>query len=165
VFPLAYGWFAAVVRNGQLIALAHENGLRHECAASARLVLQHTLALQRLIEGDPAVGAVEADGYRRAFDLVRELADTGWPLPDGFTLQPGARPAQSGALEEQFGNFKAICVLYTGRATRIPATSAPWPTSFPKPASCRPPPSPTNPSTQSTPPAVSSWPGTPSRRC
>ena len=115
VFPLAYGWFAAIVRNGQLIALAHENGLRHECASSARLVLQHTLALQWLIEGgDPAVDAVEADGHRRAFDLVKELADTGWPLPEGFTLQPGARPAQSGALEEQFGNFKAMCSLYAG---------------------------------------------------
>lgn len=115
VFPLAYGWFAAIVRNGQLIALAHENGLRHECASSARLVLQHTLALQWLIEGgDPAVDAVEADGQRRAFDLVKELDNTGWPLPDGFTLQPGTRPAESGALEEQFGNFKAMCALYAG---------------------------------------------------
>jgi len=115
VFPLAYGWFAAVVRNGQLVSLAHENGLCHESAASARLVLQHTLALQWLIEGgDPAVDAVEADGHRRAFDLVKELADTGWPLPEGFTMQPGERPAKSGALEHQFDNFKAMCALYVG---------------------------------------------------
>jgi hypothetical protein len=115
VFPLAFGWFAAVVRNGQLVALAHENGLRHESAASARLVLQHALALQWLIEGgDPAVDAVEADGQRRAFDLVKELSDTGWPLPAGFTLQPGDRPAKSGALEHQFENFKAMCALYAG---------------------------------------------------
>lgn len=115
VFPVAFGWFAAVVRNGQLVALAHENGLRHESAASARLVLQHSLALQWLIEGgDPAVDAVEADGHRRAFDLVKELRDTGWPIPDGFTLQPGPRPAKSGALQHQFDNFKDMCTLYDG---------------------------------------------------
>ena len=90
VFPLAFGWFAAIVRNAQLVALAHENGLRHESAASARLVLQHAMALQWLIEGgDPAANAVEAEGRRNAFDLVKELADTNWPLPAGFTLQPG----------------------------------------------------------------------------
>jgi hypothetical protein len=115
VFPLAYGWFVAVVRNGQLVSLAHENGLGHESAAHARLVLQHTLALQWLIEGgDPAVDAVEADGHRHAFDLVKELADTGWALPEGFTMQPGERPAKSGALEHQFDNFKAMCALYVG---------------------------------------------------
>lgn len=117
VFPLAYGWFAAIVRNAQLIALAHKNGLRHECAANARLVLQHTLALQWLIEGgDPAVDAIEADGQRRAFDLVKELTDTGWPVPAALTMRPSNRPAQGGALEHQFGNFKAICSLYSGGA-------------------------------------------------
>lgn len=115
LFPLAFGWFAAIVRNGQLVALAHENRQRHESAANARLVLQHTLALQWVIEGgDPAVDAVEADGHRRAFDLVKELTDTGWPLPAGFTMKPGTRPAKSGALEHQFDNFKAMCVLYQG---------------------------------------------------
>jgi hypothetical protein len=49
---------------------------------------------------------------RRALDLVKELDDTGWPLPDGFTLRPDAKRAQSGALEEQFENFKAMCALY-----------------------------------------------------
>jgi hypothetical protein len=34
VFLLAYGWFASIVRMGELIVLGHENGLRHECAAS-----------------------------------------------------------------------------------------------------------------------------------
>jgi hypothetical protein len=115
VFPVAFGWFAAIVRNAQLVALAHENGLRHESAASARLVLQHAMALQWLIEGgDPAVDAVEAEGHRNAFDLVKELADTNWPLPAGFTLEPGDRPAKHGALEHQFGNFKAMCALYRG---------------------------------------------------
>jgi hypothetical protein len=115
VFPLAFGWFAAIVRNGELVALAHENGLRHESAANARLVLQHSLALQWLIEGgDQAVDAVEADGHRRAFDLVKELRDTGWPVPEGFTLQPGPRPPKSGALQQQFDNFKDMCALYDG---------------------------------------------------
>ena len=115
VFPLAFGWFAAAVRNGQLVALAHENGLRHECAANARLVLQHALAVQWVIEGgDPAVAAVEADGHRRAFDLVKELTDTGWPVPAGFSMQPGGRPTKSGALEHEFENFKAMCALYDG---------------------------------------------------
>lgn len=60
--------------HGELIVLAHENGLRHECSASARVVLQHTLALQWLTEGgDPAFDAVEADAERRAYDLVKEL--------------------------------------------------------------------------------------------
>lgn len=79
------------------------------------MVLQHTLALQWVIEGgDPAVNAVEADGHRRAFNLVKELTDTKWPLPEGFTMQPSAGPAKSGALEHQFGNFKAMCALYDG---------------------------------------------------
>ncbi len=59
----------------------------------------NTLALQWVIEGgDPTVDAVEADGHRRAFDLVKELTDTEWPLPEGFTMQPSAGPAKSGAL-------------------------------------------------------------------
>ena len=112
VIPLAYGWFASIVRTGQLVALAHDHGLRHECAASARAVLQHALALQWLIErGDPAVDAVEADGQRRAFDLVKELADTGWPIPAELTMRPSTRPTQSGALEHQFGNFKAMKLI------------------------------------------------------
>lgn len=115
VLPVAYGWFAAVVRSGQLVALAHEHGLRHECAANARLVLQHSLALQWLIEGgDLAVDAIEADGQRRAYDLVRELTDTGWLLPAEFTLRPTTRPPKSGALEHQFDNFKDMCALYDG---------------------------------------------------
>lgn len=115
VFLLAYGWFASVVRTGQLIAVGHENGLRHECAPSARTVLQYSLALQWLIEGgDPATDAVEADAERRAYDLVKELNDTGWPIPAGFTMQVSTRPAKSGALEEQIDNFKAMCKLYQG---------------------------------------------------
>jgi hypothetical protein len=115
VFPIAYGWFAAVVRTSQLVALALEHGLRHECAANARLVLQHSIALRWLIEGgDAAVDAIEADGHRRAFDLVQELIDTDWPPPAEFTLRPAARPAKSGALEHQFDNFKAMCALYDG---------------------------------------------------
>jgi hypothetical protein len=115
VFLLAYGWFASIVRTGELVALAHENGLRHECSASARVVLQHTLALQWLTEGgDPAFDAVEADAERRAYDLVKELHDTGWPIPAGFTMQATTKPAKSGALEEQIDNFKAMCALYKG---------------------------------------------------
>jgi hypothetical protein len=87
----------------------------HGTGPSARLVLQHTVALQWLIEGgDPAVDAVEANGHRRAFDLVKELADTGWPLPAGFAMQPSAGPPKGGALEHQFENFKAMCALYDG---------------------------------------------------
>jgi hypothetical protein len=115
VFLLAYGWFASIVRSSELIVLAYEHGLRHECASSSRLVLQHTLALQWLIEGgDPAAVALEADRDRRAFDLVKELNDTGWPIPAGFTMQVPTRPSQSGALENQIGNFKDMCRLYKG---------------------------------------------------
>jgi hypothetical protein len=115
VFLLAYGWFASIVRTGELIVLGHENGLRHECAASARVVQQHTLALQWLTEGgDQAFAAVEADADRRAYDLVKELNDTGWPIPAAFTMQVPNRPAKSGALEEQISNYKAMCVLYKG---------------------------------------------------
>jgi hypothetical protein len=112
VFLLAYGWFASIVRTGELIVLGHESGLRHECSASARTVQQYTLALQWLTEGgDPAV---EADAERRAYDLVKELNDTGWPIPAGFTMQVTNRPAKSGAREEQISNYKAMCVLYRG---------------------------------------------------
>lgn len=115
VFLISYGWFASIARSSELIALAYENGLRHECAASSRLVLQHTLALQWLIEGgDPAVDALEAHGERRAFDLVKELNDTGWPIPPGFTMQVATRPPKSGALEHQLDNFKDMCALYKG---------------------------------------------------
>lgn len=115
VFLLAYGWFASIVRTGELIVLGHENGLRHECSASARAVQQYTLALQWLTEGgDPAFDAVEADAERRAYDLLKELNDTGWPIPAGFTMQVTNRPAKSGALEEQISNYKAMCVLYKG---------------------------------------------------
>ncbi len=93
VFLLAYGWFASIVRTGQLIVLGHENGLRQECAGSARSVQQYTLALQWLTEGgDPAVDAIEADAERRSYDLVKELNDTGWPIPVGFTMQATTKP-------------------------------------------------------------------------
>lgn len=115
VFLFAYGWFASIVRTGELIALGHENGLRHECAGSARTVQQYTLALQWLTEGgDPALDAVELDAERRAYDLVKELKDTGWPIPAGFTMQVPTKPAKSGALEEQISNYKAMCALYKG---------------------------------------------------
>src|ERR1022692_283863 len=115
VFLLAYGWFAFIVRTGELIVLGQENGLRHECSASARTVQQYTLALQWLTEGgDPAFDAVEADAERRAYDLVKELNDTGWPIPAGFTMQVPNRRAKSGALEEQISNYKTMCVLYRG---------------------------------------------------
>jgi hypothetical protein len=64
--------------------------------------------------GDPAVMAVEADAERRHYDLVKELQDTKWPTPDGFDMQAGTKPAKGGALEEQIGNYKAMCVLYQG---------------------------------------------------
>jgi hypothetical protein len=115
VFLLAYGWFAFIVRTGELIALGHANELRHECAGSARTVQQYTLALQWLTEGgDLAFDAVEADAERHAYDLVKELNDTGWPIPAQFTMQVPTRPAKSGALEEQISNYKAMCVLYKG---------------------------------------------------
>ena len=115
VFLLAYGWFASIVRTSELIALAHENGLRHECAASSRLVLQHTLALQWLTEGgEAAADAVEADGERRAHDLEKELTETGWSIPAGFTMQHPTKPAKGGALEHQIDNFKAMCAVYLG---------------------------------------------------
>ncbi|HUC23187.1 MAG TPA: hypothetical protein VMA73_10820 [Streptosporangiaceae bacterium] len=115
VFLLAYGWFASIVRTSELIALAHQNGLRHESAASSRVVLQHTLALQWLTEGGkPAADAVEADGKRRAHDLEKELTETGWPIPAGLTMQHSTKPAKVGTLEHQIDNFKAMCALYIG---------------------------------------------------
>lgn len=115
VFLLAYGWFASIVRTSELVALAHENGLRHESAASSRVVLQHTLALQWLTEGgESAADAVEADGERRAHDLEKELTETGWSLPAGFTMQHPTKPAKGGALEHQIDNFKAMCAIYVG---------------------------------------------------
>jgi hypothetical protein len=115
VFLLAYGWFASIIRTGELVALGHENGLRHECAGCTRTVQQYTLALQWLTEGgDPAFEAIEADAERRAYDLVKELNDTGWPIPAGFTMQVAARSPKSGALEEQISNYKAMCELYRG---------------------------------------------------
>jgi hypothetical protein len=49
-----------------------------------------------------------------AHSIVKELTDTGWPLPTGFALQPGDRAAKSGALKHQLENFKAMCALYVG---------------------------------------------------
>ena len=115
VFFLAYGWFASIVRTSELVALAHQNGLRHESAASSRVVLQHTLALQWLTEGgESAADAVETGGERRAHDLEKELTETGWPIPAGFTIQHPTKPAKGGALEHQIDNFKAMCALYMG---------------------------------------------------
>lgn len=122
VFMLAYGWFATVVRNGQLVALAHVNGLHHECASNARVVLQHGFALQWIIEGgDAAFDAVVAAAERHRHDLTKELDDTKWPLPDGFTRPTGPRPAKKGAIQQQFENFKDMCALYDdGRKAYIP---------------------------------------------
>jgi len=115
VFMLAYGWFATIVRSGQLVALAHEHGLRHECASNARLVMQHSFALQWVIEGgDAAFEAVAVLAERHKHDLDKELVDSNWSLPAGFTLQAGTKPPKSGALQEQFDNFKAMCALYDG---------------------------------------------------
>lgn len=115
VFPLAFGWFTATVRHAQLVALAHRNGLRHESSATSRVVMQHALALQWLIEGgDAAVDAVEADGRRRVASLYKELDDTGWPKPAGLIDPALSPPPKSGALEQQLVNFKDMCTLYMG---------------------------------------------------
>lgn len=115
VFPIAYGWFAAVVRNSQLIALAHQHGLRHECAANARLILQHTLALQWLVEGgEPAAETVEDAQHRQMHALVKEVVDTKWPVPAGLEAPPGSPPPKKGRLANDFDNFKDMCKLYDG---------------------------------------------------
>ncbi|WNI20218.1 hypothetical protein [Actinacidiphila sp. ITFR-21] len=115
VFPIAYGWFAAVVRNSQLIALAHHHGLRHECAANARLILQHTLALQWLVEGgEPAAAAVEDAQHRQMHALIKEVVDTKWPVPAGLEVPSGSPPPKKGRLAEDFENFKHMCQLYDG---------------------------------------------------
>lgn len=115
VFPIAYGWFAAAVRNSQLIALAHQHGLRHECAANARLILQHTLALQWLVEGgEPAAEAVEDAQHRQMHALIKEVVDTGWPVPAGLAMPSGSPPPKKGHLAHEFDNFKAMCALYDG---------------------------------------------------
>lgn len=123
VFPIAYGWFVATLRHAQLVALGHEHGLFHETSATARVVLQHAMAVQWVIEGgDAAVDAVEADGHRRAYDLGKELKDTGWDIPAALTMLPTTKPpAKSGALEEQVENFKAMCQLYdNGQTSYVP---------------------------------------------
>lgn len=115
VFPIAYGWFAAIVRNSQLIALAHQHGLRHECAANARLILQHTLALQWLVEaGEPAAGAVEDAEHRQMRALIKEVVDTRWPVPAGLAMPAGTPPPKKGRLANDFENFKDMCKLYDG---------------------------------------------------
>jgi hypothetical protein len=113
VFPIAYGWFAAVVRNAQLIALAHQHGLRHECAANARLILQHTLALQWLVEGGtPAAETVEDSQRRQVHALVKEVVDTRWPVPDGLTAPSDPPSPKKGRMANDFENFKDMCALY-----------------------------------------------------
>ena len=116
VFPVAWGWFAYIVRSGALIALAHEHGFRHECGPNSRVVIQYTLALQWLIEGgDAAVDVVEKAAHISVAELHKELSATGWPLPQGWTLvAPADPPAKGGALHHQFDNFKAMCALYDG---------------------------------------------------
>lgn len=122
VVPIAYGWLAATLRHAQLVALGHEHGLRHETSSTARVVLQHAMAVQWLIEGgDAAVDALEADGHRRAFDLIKELKDTNWAIPPELTMNPTVRPPKKGALEEQIDNFKAMCQVYdNGQQSYVP---------------------------------------------
>lgn len=114
VVPVAWGWFAYIVRCASLISLAHQNGFRHECGPTSRVVIQYTLALQWLIEGgDAAVDVVEKAEHISAGKLAKELADTEFPLPEGYTLAtPIDPPTKSGALHNQFDNFKDMCKLY-----------------------------------------------------
>ena len=116
VFPVAWGWFAYIVRCGSLISLAHQNGFRHECGPTSRVVIQYTLALQWLVEGgDAAVDAVERAAHISNAALSKELIRTEWKLPEGYTLAEAADPpAKGGALLHQLENFKALCDLYDG---------------------------------------------------
>jgi hypothetical protein len=116
VLPVAWGWFAYIVRCGALISLAHQNGFRHECGPTSRVVIQYTLTLQWLIEGgDEAVDAVETAAHNSNAALSKELIRTEWKLPEGYALAEAADPpARGGALLHQLENFKALCDLYDG---------------------------------------------------
>jgi len=91
VFLTAYGWWAGITRSAQAISTLHQSGLAHESAPIVRTVLQHTLALQWLVEtGDKAVAAVQEYTDDNTRKLLKTLAEANWP-PSSLTMNGTAK--------------------------------------------------------------------------
>ncbi len=119
VFLTAYGWWAGITRSAQAISTLHQSGLAHESAPIVRTVLQHTLALQWLVEtGDKAVAAVQEYTDDNTRKLLQTLAEANWP-PSSLTMTVPPKPVIPNPLVPKLKNFEELCIAYNTRVIYV----------------------------------------------
>ncbi len=119
VFLTAYGWWAGITRSAQAISTLHQSGLAHESAPIVRTVLQHTLALQWLVEtGDKAVAAVQEYTDDNTRKLLKTIAEANWP-PSSFAMTVPPKPVIHNPLVPKLKNFEELCIAYNTRVIYV----------------------------------------------
>jgi Family of unknown function (DUF5677) len=115
LFPLAFGWWARITRTSEAVARLYAGGFGNESAPLVRNIMQHTLALQWLIEGgEPALEAVY-DYQESSFgNLIESARQAKWEPPPG--IRAPLPPAQKDALFNQIKYFERMCALYEKQA-------------------------------------------------
>lgn len=111
LIPVVFGWWARINRSSEAVALLYDNGLVHEGAPIVRSIMQHTMAMQWLIDtGGLALEAVYEYGEDHLRNLVDSVEKAGWQLPEKIAAPP--RPAEKNNLINELKNFEQMCQRY-----------------------------------------------------
>lgn len=121
LFFVVFGWWARVNRSGLLVALAHEAGLDHESGATVRVIMQHVLTMQWVIDtGDEALIAIDEHGDDNKRRLLHHVSKAGWDLPVGANTEVPPTPEAPHHLKATFKNFADLCHVYDAGILYIP---------------------------------------------
>lgn len=111
LIPVVFGWWARINRTSEAVALLYDNGLAHEGAPIVRSIMQHTMAMQWLIDaGDPALEAVHEYGEDHLRNLVDSVEKAAWQLPETVSALP--KPPKKNPLVNELKNFEQMCQRY-----------------------------------------------------
>ena len=121
VFIVAYGWWAHTTRSSQAVLTLRRAGLEHEASPIIRNILQHSLALQWLIDiGDKAVDAIEEYSDNNVRLLSDTMGKANWPPVPGLNLATPPKPATANPLVTKLKNFEELCVAYNAQQLYVP---------------------------------------------
>lgn len=116
LFLAVYSWWMWINRSSKLVALAYRQDLDHEVAPTVRSIVEHALVLQWVIdEGDEALHALAEHGEKNRRKLLRELEESGWPIPPEVEQQEAKSPEVPHRLAGTISSFFNICNIYDAR--------------------------------------------------
>ncbi|MEV4444677.1 DUF5677 domain-containing protein [Streptomyces mirabilis] len=119
-FLAAYGWWAKITRTCRAVSLLDKEGLAIESEPLVRVVTEHTLALQWLIDGSPdTLDALEEEGRDQRKNLIESAAKAEWKLPAGVTPPELPSRGDEHPLRAEFSNFLTLTQLYGEESTYV----------------------------------------------